>query len=1350
MCRRRRKRFGYLSLWAKSWLKAISIALDNAHYNLSRSTKSRQRPRHTKSTSHYCRRIYSSRKTGAIIFDKVARHKSTSPAAQPTSYNCAARTYTATNDDDGTSRTHALPASFDSDSFQIAIDNCASYCMTNCEDDFIDKPKPINRPVTGLGHQTATKTGTVKWHITDDDGKVHAFTIPGVLLLPNLPFRVLSPQHWSQTLHRPSHCITFKDSILLTWNGGDNKRTIRLSSDSNVGILKSAPSYTQATAFISEVTKTSIPNPFEEATCFPATDAMEEDTAAIVSDDEDDDDETIQASNRSNGGTTMSTEPTKIDFHDDNVDSNENSNFPERALSDDEAELMRWHLRLGHTSFDKLRVMANNSDIPKRLAGCKIPKCAGCLYGKMTRRAWRTKQKPSKVEPATITAPGDCVSVDQLESTSPGFIGQMKGALTIKRYKFATVFVDHWSRLSYVHLQQTNSSIETLEAKRAFEKYANAHAINVKHYHADNGRFADNLWLADIANRGQSISFCGVNAHFQNGVAEKRIRDLQEAARTILLDAKSRWPKAISACLWPYALRHANHAHAQTPSRTKHHGGRTPYEIFVKSSIRPNVKDFHPFGCPIYVLEDHLATGKAIPKWMPRARLGIYLGFSTNHARNVALVLNPTTGLVSPQYHVRFDDLFETTRNPRNNAIDLATWQVKAGFKERHDGQVINVKPVETITTTITPAFPREHQFTEPVVPTTVVADDNIIVPEGVNEIDDTINEFDNEDLRNNKLPQQRAEPESLRRTTRTRRPTEAMRSYLETRDLAFPIAFESLAEIGLWEFESDDPIAYMAKSGDPDTMYLDQALKAPDSKQFIQAMVDEVSQHEERGHWEMIPRSEVPDGTKVLPAVWSMKRKRRVATGEVYKHKARLNIGGHKQEHGVNFWETYSPVVNWFTIRFFLTLSLMFNWHTRQIDFVLAFPQADVECDMYMAIPRGFSLPEGYNAKDYCLKLKKNVYGSKQAGRIWNKYLHKGLIAMGFEQSNIDECLYYRGTTMFLVYVDDGIIIDSDRARIDALFLEFKAHNFDVTDEGDLKDYLGVDISPQPDGSLHLSQSKLIEQILHDMNFQTNTSSVPCPARIGEVLSKSSDSDEHKADWHYRSIIGKLNYLEKSTRPDLAFAVHNAARFSIDPREPHTEAVKRICRYLVGSRDKGYYMKPDYNLGFEVFADADFAGTWNKDTAENDPATAQSRAGYLIRLAGCPILWASRLMREICLSTTEAEYCCLSEALRQVIPLINIITELQDRKLLNEKLQPVVKCTAFEDNSGALELARTPRMRPRTKHINIKYHHFRQHVAAGLIKIEPINTLDQLADVFTKAVSRDLFFKFRGLIMGW
>ena len=125
------------------------------------------------------------------------------------------------------------------------------------------------------------------------------------------------------------------------------------------------------------------------------------------------------------------------------------------------------------------------------------------------------------------------------------------------------------------------------------------------------------------------------------------------------------------------------------------------------------------------------------------------------------------------------------------------------------------------------------------------------------------------------------------------------------------------------------------------------------------------------RKHWILVPKSTVPTGMKILPSVWSMKRKRRVATGQVYKHKARLNVHGGKQEHGVTFWEMYLPVVHWFTIRFFVILAILFNWHTRQVDFILAFPQANIECEMYMAIPRGFTMPDGLNPRDYCLKLR-------------------------------------------------------------------------------------------------------------------------------------------------------------------------------------------------------------------------------------------------------------------------------------------------------------------------------------------------------------------------------------------
>ena len=112
------------------------------------------------------------------------------------------------------------------------------------------------------------------------------------------------------------------------------------------------------------------------------------------------------------------------------------------------------------------------------------------------------------------------------------------------------------------------------------------------------------------------------------------------------------------------------------------------------------------------------------------------------------------------------------------------------------------------------------------------------------------------------------------------------------------------------------NPLAYAA-SRDPDTMYVDQALKAPDKKEFLKAMQKEVDAHTEKKHWELVPRSAVPDGTKVLPAVWAMKRKRRITTREVYKWKARLNIHGGKQEYGVNYWETYAATLSWPPIRF-------------------------------------------------------------------------------------------------------------------------------------------------------------------------------------------------------------------------------------------------------------------------------------------------------------------------------------------------------------------------------------------------------------------------------------------------
>jgi hypothetical protein len=275
------------------------------------------------------------------------------------------------------------------------------------------------------------------------------------------------------------------------------------------------------------------------------------------------------------------------------------------------AALLHWHYRLGHLPFKSLQSMAQQKLLPPALAKCKVTQCATCLYGRATKRAWRTRAPPNRISPRVITGPGDCISVDQLESTTPGLIAQIRGWITRDRYRAATIFVDHYSRLSYVYLQRSTKADETVIAKRAFEAYANSHGITIKHYHCDNGRFCEKDFMAHIKLKEQTISFSGVNAHFQNALAEKRIRDLQDSARTMLVHAKHRWPAAINSHLWPYALRAANEIHMHTP----HSAGKAPIELFSQFESATDPKHFHPFGCPVYVLSDTMQRNGKGSKW---------------------------------------------------------------------------------------------------------------------------------------------------------------------------------------------------------------------------------------------------------------------------------------------------------------------------------------------------------------------------------------------------------------------------------------------------------------------------------------------------------------------------------------------------------------------------------------------------------------------------------------------------------------------------------------------------------------------------------------------------------------
>ena len=210
-------------------------------------------------------------------------------------------------------------------------------------------------------------------------------------------------------------------------------------------------------------------------------------------------------------------------------------------------------------------------------------------------------------------------------------------------------------------------------------------------------------------------------------------------------------------------------------------------------------------------------------------------------------------------------------------------------------------------------------------------------------------------------------------------------------------------------------------------------------------------------------------------------------------------------------------------------------------------------------------------------------------------------------------------------------------------------------------------------------------------------------------------------------------------------------ARHAADPKKEHGEMMKYLGRYLRATRDKGMTYKVNRTRSFDIWCDADFSGNWVKDEDQSDdPSSAKSRSGYVITYFGCPVLWASKLQSEIALSTTEAEVLSLSAATRDAIPLMWLLEEIHQRKLIKSSLAPKVHCRIFEDNSGAVEIAKVPKIRPRTKHINCKYFHFRSFVDNNKMSVHATPTEEQAADYLTKNLSYKLFAKHRKFIQGW
>ena len=1110
-------------------------------------------------------------------------------------------------------------------------------------------------------------------------------------------------------------------------------------------------------------------------------------------------------------------------------------------LSKPQKELRLWHSRLAHAGFawiqDLMRSQKTNVGdyaeppaIPtthQTTSSCQSPKCAACFFAKQHRRTPRSQtivNKPEKEMAIRRGAmkPGECVSGDQYMSSQPGRLPNTYGKEQMSnKYNGGTMLVDHYS--AYIHLNHQISLRvgETLRGKHDFERFASLHGVKIRRYRADNQPFDSAEFRDDIELQDQELDFSGTGAHFQNGVAERAIQTVTTWARAMMMHQLNNWPDAFDESLWPFAMDQAIHIWNNLP---RHRSGLTPFELFTgtKQPHYGAIQQARVWGCPAYVLDPTLQDGKKLPKWQKRARCGMYLGASPNHADSVGRILSLTTGHVSPQYHVVYDELFHTTIGALTDAVfDQVLWNsllVLDGHENLLEPEDRNNQDV------LRPAIDMYDLFRDD---SDDDSDDDLseldAVPEGVEENDvlpDVLSDDETVPTSN--------ETSSNSQRTRSGQTVKPMKSYVpsmsserryaatcqrqqhqkdhhkpwqqaiyyaggnpnkkvKSQDLQNQ-ALQSLdwnpdhfldrksvkqtRQILLTLLQNVDsgewnPMALAAKQYDEFNPSYEMAMNGSEREGYIQATHKELDTLERMDVWDEVDRKPwmtVIGSTLVF-------RKKVFPSGEVRKLKARLCARGDQQQEGVDFFETFAPVVNWTTVCLLLMLSVQLELATLQVDYTAAFVHAPIDrppnwdemtpeeqdrAGVYVGMPRGFGKP----GKVY--KLKKSLYGLKQAPRNFFQHLKKNLEQVGFEQQiDIDPCLFISSKVICLVYVDDTLLFARHQEDIDEVIHKLtKEQDMELEIESAVAGFLGVDIkSDKETGQVTLTQTGLIDRIIAALDCD-DLPPVDTPA--DEVLGKDEFGEPRNCTFNYASVIGQLWYLYGHSRPDLGFAVSQAARFSFNPKRSHELALIRIGQYLKGTRDKGMILKPiDTNeFVMDAYVDSDFMGLYGKENP-TDPTSAKSRTGFVICINDCPIVWSSKLQDGVSLSTMMAEYYALSTAMRDVLPLRDLTKGIAKGLGISEECVTKFKTTVWEDNNGALSLANLEpgHHTPRSRFYAARTHWFRQHITRegevgsnvkDGIYVKKIETANQLADLFTKPLSKEIFEALRKKLIGW
>ena len=827
----------------------------------------------------------------------------------------------------------------------------------------------------------------------------------------------------------------------------------------------------------------------------------------------------------------------------------------------------------------------------------------------------------------------------------------------------------------------------------------------LKEFQSDNGgEYTDSGFRDYLKSTGILHRTSAAYTPQQNGKAERSIRTILERTLSMLRSAN------LSDGFWQDAVDTAVHLiNRSTRTGLKR---MTPEESWT--GTRPDIMNLRTFGCPAYVLiPKEIRVGKLAHK----TRRCVFVGYSAT--RKAWRFWNPEKRSVIESRDAVFDERVQCCGHPLP-PVDLSSLECLVEPDE--EVPPADSSPVTDADISATPPVVDPPPVLPPVDPLPPLDPQPPLPPpppmrrRRLNEVERLFDYFEHHPLREEGGDAARFEGVEQELRASLAMLTQETGSVSTVEDVTILAATTS----------TDGDISTAPTS-------LHEALQRPDATDWIEAIrreVDSLTHTNTFVEVDQVPASFTPIGSKF---VFSLKKD---VNGKIVRYKARLVAQGFSQREGIDYTNTFAPVVRLTSIRITLAIATHLDLKIDHLDVETAFLNGKIDEEIYMRAPKGFE-KLGLDLGSLW-RLHGSLYGLKQAPLIWNKLLDNVLKSFGWRRLSSDWCIYIwrdsKGHLMILaVHVDDMLLAGNNRELMEEAKV-WLAKNFKIKDMGSLKLVIGLEvIRNEEQGTIAISQGHFIDELT--VRYRQESAPIsPTPLSSGFEFtgedSPSTEADkEEMASIPYRSLVGALMYIMIGTCPDISFAVGCLSRYLINPGKRHWDQALRVLNYLRATRNLviSYSRNSSNGLTLRGFSDSDWAG---------DKDGSRSTSGYVWMLSGGPISWKSRLQPIVALSSTEAEYITVTAAAQEGIWLRRVMGELG--------FEQVGATDLAVDNEGAIALSENPQAHPRTKHIRLRYHFIRQYVQEGVIKPYYVSTHKNIADIFTKNLPKDKFLELR------